>query len=116
MLERVGAVAVEGDELAVRILLARDAHLLGDEVVHGHLAAEGAGGVEGGARHAPLALVGQEDDGAVAEVKRRERRIEVGHVGESEEIFEGFGQEEVLVGGEGLVVNRDSQLGLDNPF
>ena len=87
MLEGVGAVAVKGDELAVRILLARDAHLLGDEVVHGHLTAEGAGGVEGGAGHAALTLVGQEDHGAVAEVERRERRVGVGHVGESVEIF-----------------------------
>jgi len=62
VLERVGAVAVEGDELAVRILLARDAHLLGDEVVHGHLAAEGARRVEGGARHVALAFVSQKDD------------------------------------------------------
>ena len=57
-LEGVGVVPVKGDELAVWILLARGAHLLGNEVVHGHLAAEGASGVEGGVGHPTLALVG----------------------------------------------------------
>ena len=76
----------------MRILLARDAHLLGDEVIHGHLAAEGSRGVEGGARHVALAFVGQKDDGAVSEVERRESDIGIGHIGESMEIFTRFRQ------------------------
>lgn len=88
----------------MRILLARDLHLLGDEIVHGHLPAEGAGGVEIGAGDGALALVGEEDDGAVGEIEGGERGARVGHVGEAREVIIRLGQEEVLVGGEGLVL------------
>lgn len=114
MLERVGAVAIEGDGLAVRSLLARDPRLLGDEVVHGHLAAEGSSRVEGwAAGDGALAVVGEEDDGAVGEIEGRESGVGVRHVGEAREITGGLGNEEVLVGGESLVVEGDLELGLD---
>lgn len=69
--------------------------------------------MEGGAGDCALALVGEEDDGAVGEIERGERRARVRHVGKFEKIGRGFGQEEVLVGGEGLIVNGNSKLGLD---
>lgn len=76
----------------MRILLARDTHLFGDEIVHGHFTAEGAGGVEGGGtRDAAFAVVGEEEDGAVGEVEGGEKSVGMRHVGESVEIFKGFG-------------------------
>lgn len=113
MLEGIGAIAIKGDELAVRVFLAGDFHLLGDEVVHGHLATERACRVEGGAGDGALAVVGEVDDGAMGEIEGRERSVGICHVGESGDVVMGLGQEEVLVGGDGLVLERDSELSLD---
>ncbi|KAK7245582.1 hypothetical protein RIF29_40429 [Crotalaria pallida] len=69
--EGVGAVVIEGD-----------AHQLGVEVIHGHLAAEGAGGGERGwgGDDVTVAIVDEEDDKSVGEVERREEGGRVGHV------------------------------------
>lgn len=104
----------------MRVLLSGDPHLLRDEIVHRHLPAEGScrGERGGGAEDPPgaLAVVGEEDDGAVGEVEGGERCVGVGHVGEAEEIFVGFGEEEVLVCGEGLVLDWDAEVVLDYGF
>ena len=94
-------------------LLAGDAHLLGDEVVHGHPAAEGASGAEGGTRNGALGVVGEVDDGAVGDAKGGDGGLWVGHVGESGDDGWGFGKEEVLVGGEGLGGDGDMEVLLD---
>ena len=84
----------------------------GGEVGDGRLAAERARGAEPGPRHGPLAGVEEEHEGAVGEAERGQRGG-LGHVGEAREVVGGLGQQEVVVGGEGLVVIGDSELGLD---
>lgn len=66
--------------------------------------------------HGALALVGEEDDRAMGEVERGESGIGVSHVDEAREIVMGLGQEKVLVCGEGLVLEGDLELGLDEGF
>ena len=65
----------------MRRLLAGDAHLLGDEVVHGHLPAEGARRAEVGTGDGALGVVGEVDDGAVGDAEGRNWGLWVGHVG-----------------------------------
>ncbi|KAK7358266.1 hypothetical protein VNO77_00192 [Canavalia gladiata] len=46
MLEGIVTTAIEGDKFAVQVHLAGDLHMLHHEIIHGHLAAEGADLVE----------------------------------------------------------------------
>lgn len=69
--------------------------------------------MEGRAVDGALVIVGEVDNGAMREIEGRERSVGICHVGESGDVVFGLGQEEVLVGGDGLVLERDSELGLD---
>lgn len=97
--------------------MAGNPHLLGDEVIHGHLLAEGTGWVDLGATgDCAFAVIGEKYDRAVGEVEGGEWGLGIGHVGELGEIIWGFGQQEVLIGGEGLGLDGNPELGFDLGF
>lgn len=98
----------------MRRFLAGDSCLLSDKVVHRHLTPEGSGGTDGGsAADGAFALVVEEKDGAMGEVQGGEGTGGVRHVGETEEVGGGFSQEKIAIGGKGLVMNGDLELGFD---
>lgn len=91
-------------------LLAGDAHLAGNEVIHGHLPRAGG---RCRARNSAGTIVGEVDNRAMAKSKGGEGGGRAGHISEESKVGGGLGKEKVLVGGEGLGWNRDIEVGLN---
>ena len=113
-LERVGGIAVKGGGGAERVLLACDTDLARDEVIHGHLLAEGASdGKRLGRRRAGGARIGricEVDEGAVGKAERGKRRRRVGEEWDS---GGGVGEQEGRVEGEALERDGHGEMRLD---
>lgn len=75
VVKRVGAVAVEGDGIAVKLLLARHAHLARDYIIDTHLPPKRSGrGYGWTAANRVLTFIRQVEHGSVGEILREEIR------------------------------------------
>lgn len=90
----------------MRFLLPRDSHLFGDQVIHGHLLTEGAGGCHW-AGHRALAFVREVNDGAVGDVEVGEAGTRIAHIGELTPVAWGICEKQIPIGGESLGSDRN---------